>query len=66
MKTARDLFGAVQTLQPNATVYVQCGFNRFEINSYVIQKDGSLLLLLEEDANNPVAERVVAPPKELA
>lgn len=65
MKTIKDLQKVINNRAPNAPIFIQAGFNRFEINSYVIQEDGSLLLLLEEDANNPVVE-YVEPPKELA
>ena len=63
MKAVKHLQKVLKTLAlvPDTLVYVQSGFNRFEINSYVVQKDGSLLIILNEEASNPVAERVVSP-----
>jgi len=65
MKAVKHLQKVIKTLAPETEIYVQGGFNRFEINSYVVQKDGSLLIILNEEASNPTVE-CVEPPKELA
>ena len=49
MKVVKHLQKVIKTLLPDTPVYVQSGFNRFEINSYVVQKDGSLLIILNEE-----------------
>lgn len=37
----------------NKPIYIQCGFNRFEIVT-LIEEEDYILFLADEDANNPV------------
>ena len=46
-------------------MYIQCGYNRFKIASYMMHDDGYMLLVTDEEASNPSVEHVV-PPKEIA
>ncbi len=47
-------------------VFVQSGFNRFEVVTYTIDKEGYILLILSDNANNPKPIIDVPTPKELA
>lgn len=44
----------LQKLNSESEVYIQVGFNRFNIKDIYVSDQDGVLLITEEDANNPV------------
>lgn len=34
-------------------IYIQAGFNRFNINDITLSEDGGIIIITSEEANNP-------------
>ena len=52
MTTAKDLGTVLRNSPTKSLIYIQAGFNRFEINSF-IEENGNIILILNEEPNNP-------------
>jgi hypothetical protein len=65
MTTARVLSNLIKDLPIDAKVYFQAGYNRFEIDTFTVDKNGDITFILNEEANNPKIV-LVESPKELA
>ena len=40
-------------------IYIQSGYNRFDIKEVTISDDGGIVIVIEDDANNPVPPPVI-------
>lgn len=67
MTTAKELSDITKYLPEGAKVYVQSGYNRFEITTFTMDANsGDILLVLAEEANNPKVIPVTPEPLEKA
>jgi len=57
MVTVEDLIRLGEDFEIDTPVYVQSGYNRFKINSFV-EKNGEIIFILDQDASNPTKAKV--------
>ncbi len=56
-----------ESSNPSLPLFVQVGFNRFDIVSYTEHKKGYCTILVAEEANNPaIAQPELPEPKKIA
>lgn len=55
MTISKDLANILRNTEPKSLVYIQIGFNRFEINSF-IEENGNIILIVNDEPSNPVEE----------
>ncbi|MDD4242799.1 MAG: hypothetical protein PHG08_00670 [Bacilli bacterium] len=47
----------------NTPIFVQVGYNRFDVVTYTINEDGYVLLVLADNASNPKVETLINEPE---